>query len=221
MAKIRILLADDHAMLRAGIRALIHSQPGLEVVAEAADGLEAIRKAGDTLPDLALMDLTMPGMSGTAAIEQVRKASPGTRVLVVTVHDDAADARAALEAGAAGYVTKDMEGPELLAAIRALARGRTFVAHSQAASPGGTSPAGAAAAQRLSERERQVLELVARGHTNREVAERLVLFIKTVETYRARLSDKLGLRTRAELVRFAAETGLLDLPRNPAPEPGP
>jgi DNA-binding NarL/FixJ family response regulator len=217
VAKIRILLADDHAVLRAGLRALIHSQPGMEVVAEAADGLEAIRDAGETLPDLALLDLSMPGMSGIAAIDQVRKASPGTRVLVLTVHDDAAYARAALDAGAAGYVTKDMEGPELLAAIRAVARGRTFVAHALAADPSGDGAAGERAAARLSERERQVLELVARGHTNREVAQRLALSIKTVETYRARLSDKLGLRTRAELVRFAAETGLLVLTRNPPP----
>lgn len=220
MAKIRILLADDHAVLRAGLRALIHSQPGMEVVAEAADGLEAIRKAGETSPELALLDLTMPGLSGIAAIEQVRQASPGTRVVVLTVHDDAY-ARAALDAGAAGYVTKDMEGPELLAAIRAVARGRTFVAHALAAGPSGAAAAGERAAERLSERERQVLELVARGHTNREVAERLALSIKTVETYRARLSDKLGLRTRAELVRFAAETGLFVLTRNPPPPADP
>ncbi len=167
MAKIRILLADDHAVLRAGLRALIHSQPGMEVVAEAADGPEAIRQAGETLPELALLDLSMPGMSGIAAIQQVREASPGTRVLVLTVHDDATYARAALDAGAAGYVTKDMEGPELLAAIRAVARGRTFVAHALAAGPSGDAAAGERAAERLSERERQVLELVARGHTNR------------------------------------------------------
>ncbi|OGK82119.1 MAG: hypothetical protein A2X52_06300 [Candidatus Rokubacteria bacterium GWC2_70_16] len=220
MAKIRILLADDHAVLRAGLRALIHSQPGMEVVAEAADGPEAIRQAGETLPELALLDLSMPGMSGIAAIQQVREASPGTRVLVLTVHDDATYARAALDAGAAGSVTKDMEGPELLAAIRAVARGRTFVAHALAAGPSGAAAAGERAAERLSERERQVLELVARGHTNREVAQRLALSIKTVETYRARLSDKLGLRTRAELVRFAADTGLLVLTRNPPPPPG-
>jgi len=219
VTKIRILLADDHAVLRAGLRALISSQPGLEVVAEAPDGLEAVRKAGETLPDLALMDLTMPGMSGIAAIEQVRRVSPGTRVLVLTVHEDGAYARAALEAGASGYLTKDMEGGELLTAIRAVSSGRTFVAHAQARSP--SASAGSVRSERLSERERQVLELVARGHTNREVAERLSLSIKTVETYRARLSDKLGLRSRAELVRFAAEIGLLVLPRNPPAPPAP
>ena len=148
MAKIRILLADDHAVLRAGLRALIHSQPGMEVVAEAADGPEAIRQAGETLPELALLDLSMPGMSGIAAIQQVREASPGTRVLVLTVHDDATYARAALDAGAAGSVTKDMEGPELLAAIRAVARGRTFVAHALAAGPSGAAAAGERAAER-------------------------------------------------------------------------
>jgi len=219
VATIRILLADDHPVLRAGLRALIHSQPGMEVVAEAADGAEAVRKAGETAPDLALMDVTMPGMSGIAAIEQLRQASPRTRVLVLTVHGDA-DARAALEAGASGYVTKDMEGPEILNAIRAVSRGRTFVAHLPRVGRSQSAGAGDAAAKRLSERERQVLELVARGHTNREVAERLALSVKTVETYRARLSDKLGLRSRAELVRFAAETGLLVLPRTPPPQPG-
>ena len=220
MAKIRILLADDHSVLRAGLRALIHSQPGMEVVAEAADGAEAARKAGETQPDLALMDLTMPGMSGIAAIERLRQASPRTRVLVLTVHDDVGYARAAIEAGAAGYVTKDMEAPEILTAIRAVSRGRTFVAHAPGVARSQNAGAGDTAAERLSERERQVLELVARGHTNREVAERLALSVKTVETYRARLSDKLGLRSRAELVRFAAETGLLVLPRTPPPQPG-
>ena len=217
MATIRILLADDHSVLRAGLRALIQSQPGMEVVAEAADGTEAVRKAGETLPDLALMDVTMPGMSGIAAIEQLRQASPRTRVLVLTVHGDA-DARAALEAGASGYVTKDMEGPEILNAIRAVSRGRTFVAHLPRVGRSQSAGAGDAAAKRLSELEH--LALVARGHTNREVAERLALSVKTVETYRARLSDKLGLRSRAELVRFAAETGLLVLPRTPPPQPG-
>jgi len=207
MKKIRVLLADDHAILRAGLRMLLEAQPDMAVVAEAADGREAIVRAGDSQPDVAVVDLTMPGLSGVETLEGLRREVPATRLLVLTMHDDPGYARLALAAGASGHVIKDAESSELLAAIRAVHRGRTFVQV-------GSDPGPALAPARppvptLSPRERQVLELLAHGHTNREVADRLSLSVKTVETHRARLSDKLGLHSRADLVRLAIDLGLL------------
>ena len=205
MKKIRVLLADDHAILRAGLRMLLDAQPDMAVVAEAADGEEAIRRAGDSRPDVAVVDLTMPGLSGMETLERLRREVPATRLLVLTMHDDPAYARLALAAGASGHVIKDAESAELLAGIRAVHRGRTFVQAGAELPPPPARPATPA----LSPRERQVLELLAHGHTNREVADRLSLSVKTVETHRARLSDKLGLHSRADLVRLAIELGLL------------
>jgi two-component system, NarL family, response regulator NreC len=206
MTKIRVLLADDHAILRAGLRMLLAAQPDMTVVAEAADGEEAVRRAVETRPDVAVVDLTMPGLSGVETLARLGHEVPDTRLLVLTMHDDPGYARVALAAGAAGHVVKDAESAVLLAAIRAVHRGRTFVHVGSGAS---ASPPVAVGAPPLSPRERQVLELVVHGHTNREVADRLSLSVKTVETHRARLSEKLGLRSRADLVRFAIELGLL------------
>jgi DNA-binding NarL/FixJ family response regulator len=197
--KIRLLLADDHAILRAGLRMLLEAQADMTVVAEAADGEEAVRSAHATHPDVAVIDLTMPGLSGVQTLQRLRHELPATRLLVLTMHDDPGYARVAQAAGAAGHVIKDSQSSELLAAIRAVYRGHTFVR--AGAGPPGPAPV-------LSPRERQVLELLARGHTNREVADRLALSIKTVETHRARLSDKLGLHGRADLVRIAVDLGL-------------
>jgi DNA-binding NarL/FixJ family response regulator len=217
MAKIRILLADDHAVLRAGLRLLIDSQPDLAVIGEAATAPEAVTMAAGTRPDVVLLDITMPGESGMQAIGRIRQESRRTRVLVLTMHDDPAYARAALAAGGSGLIVKDAQSAELLAAIRAVHRGRTLV---DLPDPGiGDQPATGAPppparpdhvpGRSLSRRERQVLQLVAQGYTNQQVAGRLTLSTKTVEGYRARLGEKLGLRGRADLVRFALETGLL------------
>ncbi|HTO11963.1 MAG TPA: response regulator transcription factor [Candidatus Binatia bacterium] len=206
MKKIRVLLADDHAILRAGLRMLLDAQPDMAVVAEAADGEEAIRRACGSRPDVAVVDLTMPGLSGVETLEGLRREAPATRLLVLTMHDDPGYARLAMAAGASGHVVKDAESAELLAAIRAVHRGRTFV--QVGAEPTPAEPPRPPAPP-LSPRERQVLELLAHGHTNREVADRLALSVKTVETHRARLGDKLGLHTRADLVRLAIELGLL------------
>jgi two-component system response regulator NreC len=216
MAKIRILLADDHAVLRAGLRLLIDGQPDLEVVGEAATAPEAVAMAAETRPDVVLLDITMPGESGIQAIDRIRQKSHRTRVLVLTMHDDPAYGRAALAAGGSGLVVKDAQTAKLLAAIRAVHRGRTFL---ELPDPGvGDRPAAGAVpparpervpVRSLSRRERQVLQLVAQGYTNQQVAGRLTLSTKTVEGYRARLGEKLGLRGRADLVRFALEIGLL------------
>jgi DNA-binding NarL/FixJ family response regulator len=204
--KIRLLLADDHAILRAGLRMLLDAQPDMTVVAEAADGEEAVRRALETRPDVAVIDLTMPGLSGVETLERLHRELPATRLLVLTMHDDPAYARVARAAGAAGHVIKDSESSELLAAIRAVHRGRVFVQVATDARPAAPGPG---RPPTLSPRERQVLDLLARGHTNREIADRLTLSVKTVETHRARLGEKLGLHTRADLVRLALDLGIL------------
>jgi two-component system, NarL family, response regulator NreC len=190
---------------------LLEAQPDMTVVAEASDGEEAVRRARDARPDVAVIDLTMPGLSGMETLERLERLHrelPATRLLVLTMHDDPAYARMARAAGAAGHVIKDSESSELLAAIRAVHRGRVFVQVGGTAAP--SAPAAESArSPALSQRERQVLEMLARGHTNREIASRLSLSTKTVETHRSRLGDKLGLHTRAELVRLALDLGLI------------
>jgi two-component system, NarL family, response regulator NreC len=205
---IRILLADDHAVLRAGLRLLIDGRPDMKVVEEAADGAEAVRKTRTARPDVVVFDLTMPRTNPRAAIEQI--VGLGARVLVLTMHDDRAYVDAALAAGASGYVVKKAADVELLAAIRAVSRGRRFVDVTQWP---GTGTARRAAT--LSAREERVIGLIARGHTNREIAAQLRVSIKTIETFRARACDKLGLRSRAELVQYAMRMNMMDPDRDP------
>jgi DNA-binding NarL/FixJ family response regulator len=206
--KIRLLLADDHAILRAGLRMLLDAQPDMLVVGEAADGEEAVRRALVTRPDVAVVDLTMPGLSGVETLQRLRRELPSARLLVLTMHEDPGYARMAQAAGASGHVIKDSDSSELLSAIRAVHRGRTFVQVGAGAGDDAPDPVAMPALPTLSPRELQVLRLLARGHTNREVAGLLTLSVKTVETHRSRLGDKLGSRTRAELVRIAAQLGL-------------
>ncbi|MEO6060832.1 MAG: response regulator transcription factor [Thermoflexales bacterium] len=216
---IRILLADDHAVLRAGLRMLLESQPDLKVVGEAGTGLEALGQVQTLQPDVILLDLTMPGMGGMEALPALRKLAPAARVLVLTMHDDEGYLRRALRGGASGYVLKRAADSELLSAVRAVARGEVYVHPSMtrallsnlvedagsAAGPGANDPWAS-----LSEREYEVLKRVARGHTNAEIAEQLSLSVKTVETYRARGMEKLDLRTRAQLLQAALAKGLLE-----------
>ena len=214
MTKIRILIADDHAVLRAGLRMLIAAQPDMEVVGEAADGEEAIQRVIETLPDVAILDITMPGVGGIRAIERIRRESPVTRVLVLTMHDVPAYLRSVLAAGGSGYVVKRAADTELLSAVRAVYRGRVVLDPTLAVRvvPGGISrrvpAAGSVATNPLSQREREVLDRVAQGYTNQQIADHLGLSVKTVETYRSRLVEKLGLRSRADLVRYALDSGL-------------
>jgi two-component system, NarL family, response regulator NreC len=215
MARIRVLLADDHAVLRAGLQMLINAQADLEVVGEASTGEEAVRQARATKPDVVLMDITMPGAGGIEATGRIVRDCPGVRVLVLTMHDDAAYLRSVLAAGASGYVLKRSADTELLSAIRLTHRGETYLESSlagvvvQEALGRKARQSEAAPGEALSDREREVLRLVAQGHTNQHIADHLSLSVKTVETYRARLMTKLGLKTRAELVRYALSAGLL------------
>jgi len=219
---IRIMIADDHAILRAGLRSLLSAQDDMTVVAEAIDGEEAVEKAEACKPDVLLLDITMPKKSGIEALQEIRKLSPATRVLVLTMHDDHAYLRSVLAAGGSGYLVKRAADTELLMAIRAIQQGRSYIDVGLEENQLQTvlvdeqkarSEAAAKSLESLSDRERQVLELVALGFTHKEVGESLSLSVKTVETYRSRLSEKLGLRSRAELVRFALELGLLDTTR--------
>jgi DNA-binding NarL/FixJ family response regulator len=216
VSQIRVFLIDDHAVLRAGLRMLLNAQPDLEVCGEAASGPDALGIVAEARPDVITLDLSMPGGSGIKMIERLRQQCPQARVLVLTMHDDPAYVRAALAAGSAGYVVKTAADAELLVAIRAVHKGRTFVdldlAGGQIDTVLGVGNRGSrpGTAHPLSEREREVLELLAQGHTNQAAADRLSLSVKTVETYRARIGDKLGLRTRADMVRYAMETGVLN-----------
>jgi two-component system response regulator NreC len=209
------LIADDHAVLRSGLRMLLDAQSDILVVGEAADGTEAVNRAAELQPDVVLLDLSMPGPPGTAIIDRLVRLTPSPRVLVLTMHDDPAYLGAALRARASGYVVKKAADVELLTAIRVVHRGGTFVNLTRPGEEGagGPSPIPGATAPRpsspLSRREIDVLRLLAQGHTNQEAAEQLTLSVKTVETHRKRLTDKLGLKSRAELYRFAVEARLL------------
>jgi two-component system, NarL family, response regulator NreC len=218
MAKIKVLIADDHAVLRAGLRMLIGAQYDLEVVDEAGDGQETVRRARASKPDIVLLDLSMPGPRSTQTISQLVRLDPAPRILVLTMHDDPAYCESALQAGASGYVVKKAADIELLTAIRVVYRGRTFVDLTR---PGRLTTGGDVSAtpsvsmtapprKPLSRRESEVLRLLAHGHTNQAAADRLAVSIKTVETHRKRLTDKLGLKSRAQLFRFAIESGLLE-----------
>ena len=216
MRKISVLVADDHAILRSGLKMLINAQADMEVVSEAPDGDRAVQAARDTSPDVALLDLTMPGSGGMGALEEIGRCCPKTRVLVLSMHDDPAYLRSVLAAGASGYVLKRAVDTELLAAIRAVHRGGVFVdpslAHvfvQDALDKAATEGRAPRPLNLLSERERQVLGLVAQGYGSQEIAKQILVSVKTVETYRARIAEKLGLRTRSEITRFAVQMGLL------------
>lgn len=214
---IRVLLADDHAVLRSGLRLLIEKQPWVEVVGEAGDGNEALAGVAAFAPDLVLLDINMPGLDGLAVLARIREESPETRVLMLTMHDDVSYLQEALRAGASGYVLKRAVDSELLMAMQAVMRGETYVHSAMTQKLLQKMTADTAPAKdepdpwaTLSERERDVLRLVALGYTNQEVADELFLSVKTVETYRARGMEKLGLQTRAQLVKSALKRGLLD-----------
>ena len=217
MTKIRILIADDHVVLRSGLRRLLNEYADIEVIGEANDCDEAIARAGELVPDVLLLDITMPGSGGIDVIRIVKANYPDIHILILTMHEDESHFIASIKAGASGYVPKKAADSELIAAIRAVNRGEKYIYSSFAKSMisrmiDGEMPNKAAAVdsyEQLSQREQEVLKLVAQGYTNQQVAEQLYLSIKTVETYKSRLMEKLSLHSRAELVRFALQRGLL------------
>ena len=211
---LRVVLADDHGVLRAGVRALLSGQSDMQVVgeAESADELEQLIKT--LQPEVAVVDVRMPG-GGLSAIRRIKNEQPGLRVLVLSQYDDPAYLREALAAGASGYALKRSSGHELIEAIRSVGRGEAYL-HPQLtkvlveASWGPLGRSIEPAAEPLSEREVQVLRLVARGYTAEEIAEKLAIGVRTVKTYKTRTMDKLGLTSRTALVEYALEHGLLD-----------
>ena len=217
MSRIRLLIADDHTVLRAGLTMLLNAQADMEVVGEASDGKEAVEKARALRPDVVLMDIAMPGVGGLEATKQICRALPKTKVLVLTMHNDESYLRQFLQAGAAGYVLKKAADTELTDAIRAVHRGDVFVYPSLTRAVLNDYLGLSSAAEKekeekeiLSEREREVLKLIALGYTHQQIADRLYLSVKTVETYKARLMEKLNLRGRADLVRYALSRGWLE-----------
>lgn len=212
--ELHVFLADDHAVVREGLKALINAQPGMAVVGEAADGLDACARVLALRPHVVVMDISLPGLTGSQATERLRRECPHVKVLALTVHEDKGYIRQLLAAGAAGYVLKRAAAEELIHAIRVVAAGGVYLDPTMAGKVVGgfvrraaeTGPQNGAA---LSDREVEVARLTAAGHSNKEIAARLELSVKTVETYRARGMEKLGLKSRADLVRYAVQQGWL------------
>jgi len=213
--KITVLLADDHRILREGIRSLLEKEPDIEVVAEASEGGEAVAKAQQLSPDLVLMDITMPGMNGLEATRQIKALKPGVKVLILTMHESNQYISQFLRSGASGYVLKDTAAQELVGAIRAVNQGDAFLYPSiarmlleeylqkvQSGEERGSYDG-------LTDREREVLRMVAEGKTNKEIADDLSLSVRTVQAHRANLMGKLHMHDRTELVRYAIRKGLI------------
>ncbi len=217
MKKIRVLVVDDHTVVRAGIRLLLDAQSDIEVVGEAKDGLEGLSQAQELKPDVLLMDITMPGMEGVQATKVVKEACPQVQILALTMHEDAPHFFRMLQAGASGYVVKGADPEELLSAIRAVSQGKAYLFPSLArkllddylerlevGEEGDTYA-------RLTNREREVLKLIGEGHTGREIAEMLFLSKNTVERHRTNIMDKLGMHNKSQLIRLAIRKGLVKL----------
>jgi two-component system response regulator NreC len=209
---IRVLIVDDHAVVRSGLRLLVEREEGMVVVDEAANANEAIFRALEHKPDVVLIDVTMPGDSGIEATPKLLEASPDSKVLVLSMQDDARYVRDAFAAGASGYVLKEAADTELVAAIRQVAAGGSYVNPALGARVviSEAKDEAEAEADPLSEREHQVLRLLALGHTNQEIAKTLYISVRTAETHRAHIMQKLGLASRAELVRYALARQILE-----------
>ena len=214
--KIRILLADDHTILRAGLRMMLNAQPDMDVIGEAQDGRQAIQETQRLQPDVVLMDITMPDMNGIEATKQIKRVQSDVKILILTMHEHDEYVFQALRAGASGYMLKEALDTELITAIHVIKSGQFYL------SPTAQSVVVGDYLQRvrtgeerdsyssLTEREREILKLVAEGHTNNQIAERLVISPKTVDTHRTHIMDKLNLHSRAELVKYAMRRGLLE-----------
>jgi DNA-binding NarL/FixJ family response regulator len=214
MKRIRVALADDHPIVRAGIRALVERESEMEFVGEAADGAATLKLVRTAAPEVLVVDVSMPGMSWLELMNRVKEENPTVKILILTVHEDRSYVQQMLQANGHGYLLKRSAAEELLRAIRAVSAGGIYLDPAVAGKL--LSPAAArskpAMGVELSEREEEVLRLTAKGFSNKEAATRLNISIKTVETYKARACEKLGLRTRAEIVRCAAARGWLDGP---------
>ncbi|KQO65792.1 LuxR family transcriptional regulator [Methylobacterium sp. Leaf87] len=215
MGRIRVVLADDHPIVLAGIRALLNADPEIELVGEATNGGEALPLIRSVSPEVAVVDVSMPGLNGLELTERVTAECPGTKVLVLTVHEDAAYVQPLLKAGARGYLLKRSAAEDLLRAVHAVAAGGVYLdpsvaSHAMAQPATSAKGTGGDGGEALSPREAETLRLIAQGLSNKEIARRINVSVKSVETYKARAAEKLGLRTRAEIIRYAASHGWLD-----------
>jgi DNA-binding NarL/FixJ family response regulator len=225
VTKIRLLVADDHPVVRTGLCTLLSAQPDMEVVGEAMNGTMAVERALELTPDVVVMDITMEGVNGLAATREIRKRLPQTKVLILTIHNSVEYLRQALDAGATGYVLKQAADTELAVAIRVVQRGEIFLypvftqvlLEDMAQNREMDDLSQRDSYELLSRREKEVLRLVALGYTSRQIADRLYLSVKTVGTYRARLMSKLNLKGRPALVRYALRKGLLENTVTPDP----
>ena len=216
MSKLGILLVDDHPIVRKGLRALVAEQVDMEVIGEAGDGRNALLQAKDLEPDVMILDITLPDLNGIQVMERIKQLCPRTKVLILTVHEASGYLRQLFQTGAAGYLLKKTAGEELAHAIRVVASGGAYLDPTLAGKIVTTLVNNSAArgkdeipGSRLSDREKEVLKLIALGYSNKEIAGQLDLSAKTIETYKARLIEKLGLNSRAELVRYALNQGWL------------
>ncbi len=214
MSTLRLLVADDHALVRAGMLALLSELPGVRVVAETGDGREALRLIRERKPDIALLDISMPGLNGLEVAARVAQDQPATRVIMVSMHGDDESVRRALVAGAAGYLLKNSDRSELDLALNTVARGDTWLSPSLTKRVVAAFTQGARATadgpfEVLTPRQREVLQLVAEGYSNKEIASRLNVAVKTVETHRTELMERLGIHGVAGLVRYAIQVGLV------------
>jgi DNA-binding NarL/FixJ family response regulator len=212
--KAEVLVADDHSVVRHGVRSILAGQPDFEVIAEAADGAEAVDRALQTHPHLAILDVSMPRLTGLQAAAELARRAPEMRLLMLSMHDDEQYFFEALRAGASGYVLKSAVDRDLVEACRAALRGESFLYPDAAAALIKDRLARAAAGESVSPdpltpRESEVLKLIAEAHTNQQIAELLVISLKTVENHRARILEKLGMRDRVELTRYAIRRGLV------------
>jgi DNA-binding NarL/FixJ family response regulator len=210
--KLRLLLVDDHAVVREGLRALLRADQRFDSVGEAADGVTAIAAAESLNPDVVVMDLSIPGLTGAQLTRRLKESRPDIKTLALTVHEEGGYLRSLMDAGASGYVLKRSAASELLRAIEVVGEGGTYLDSSianQLVSRIGQRRPVAAPSAALSEREREVVRYVARGYSNKEIAAKLDVSVKTVETYRYRATEKLGLHSRADLVRYAIDQGWL------------
>ncbi|RBP14259.1 LuxR family two component transcriptional regulator [Roseiarcus fermentans] len=214
VAELRIVVADDHPVVLAGVKALIESSGDMIVVGEAGDGVTAARLATDLKPDVLVLDVSMPGLGGTKVAERLREAAPRTRILVHTVHEDVGYLRQMLELGVNGYILKRSSGDQLVRAIRFVAEGGVYIdpliAGKLLGGPSQKQDIENRPGVELSERENEVLKLTAAGYSHKEIATQLNVSVKSVETYKARGMEKLGFQTRVELVRYASSKGWLD-----------
>jgi len=212
MTPLRILVADDHQVVRTGLRTLLESKAGWQVCAEAANGREAVEKAGELHPDVAVLDIGMPLLNGVEATRQIRKVSPGTEILILSMHDSEHMIQGVLDAGAHGYILKDDADRNLLAAVESLRRHKPYLSSRASVAAAGAQPSSDGLdrpARRLTPREREIVQLLAEGKSNKEIATYLNISVKTAETHRANIMLKMNFHSVTELVRYAVKNKII------------